>query len=192
MKCHKMNSVRLTLGLLCLLGSGTAALADGEPVGNVTVLQNLSDSGLLIAYQTSSAGGRVERFKHQPKLVANDCLTLEQSNFPAVDDSVALRNQCTYRVAVSYCVAEGNGEGQLCDAVGDRKIETHWIEPRATLKLPLAAADNGNAELRWVACRRGESVVMTSLTAHGTYGECLGVESGSQPSTGVASLAVLP
>ena len=186
MKCHKMNSVRLTLGLLYLLGSGTAALADGDPVRNVTVLQNLSDHGLLIAYQTSSADHRVERFKHQPKLVANDCVTLEPNHFPPIDGGIALRNQCTYRVAVSYCVTEGDGEVQPCDEVGDRTIETHWIEPRARLVLQLATDDA--PELRWVACRQGENVVMVSLTAQGTHGECLGIDSDSP---GAANLAVL-
>jgi hypothetical protein len=190
MKCRKMNSVRLALGLLYLLGSGSAALADGEAVGNVTVLQNLSDRSLVVAYQTSSADHRVERFKHQPKLVANDCLTLEPNHFPTIGGGMALRNQCTYRVAVSYCVTGDDGKDQLCDEVGDRKIETHWIEPRAKLKLQLAADDA--PELRWIACRQGESVMMASLTAQGTYGECLGVDAASPPSTGAANLAVLP
>ncbi len=186
MKCRKMNSVRLALGLLYLLGSGSAALADGEAVRNVTVLQNLSDRSLVVAYQTSSAGSRVARFKHQSQLVANDCLTLEPNHFPTIDGGMALRNQCTYRVAVSYCAAKGNGEVQLCDEVGDRKIETHWIEPRARLMLQLATDDA--PELRWVACRQRENVVMASLTAQGTYGECLGVDSDSP---GTANLAVL-
>lgn len=165
---HSAQSFCLA-ALMAACGSMSTALADSSALPGETQMTEQKD-GTLVPQPLNGVSIVAVRYAHHPKLVASNCLTLEQRQRPGRDFEHELVNHCTHAVALAYCVDDMQAGKRACEAMGHRKIATQRIDAGAGLRLGREAIPN--SDLNWVACRSEAKAV--SLTNEGTRGECLG------------------
>lgn len=149
----------------------TAALAlSGAALASDRVIHQRAD-GQVVAWQPSNGAMQARVIAHADDAVASGCVRLETRDGPRGRRQSMLHNDCRHDVALSWCVADGNGSGggRPCAEVGSRDTTMTRLAAGASLAVDVDAVD---AEIRWVACR-SEADAHSSLIDGGTRGECL-------------------
>lgn len=155
--------------LVAACGSLSTALADSSALPGEAQMTEQTD-GTLVPQPLNGVSIVAVRYAHHPKLVASNCLTLEERRRAGHDFAHELVNHCDHAVALAYCVDDAQAGKRACEAMGHRKIATQRIDAGAGLTLGREAIPN--SDLNWVACR--SEALAVSLTHEGTRGECLG------------------